>query len=225
MTDPDSQAASPSASSPVNDKSGTTLPDPDEVAKQAREHAWNWFALHATQRMQALNFFMVATAFLMAAYAALLEKHAIAAAVLALFGAWLAFLFNRLDDRSRRLVEAGEKALQPSQARLASLSANPDLKILDVVERPAAKPDGSFVSQRWHALKWSMSSYEGVIYWVQVTILAVFLFGFAYATWLAIRPSQGGGVVPAVPIERGVIPAAPISPERGVLPTAPIEFE
>ena len=36
--------------------------DPDEIAKQAREHAWNWFALHATQRMQAFNFFMVATA-------------------------------------------------------------------------------------------------------------------------------------------------------------------
>ena len=45
----------------------TTPSDPDEIAKQAREHAWNWFALHATQRMQAFNFFVVATAFLIAA--------------------------------------------------------------------------------------------------------------------------------------------------------------
>ena len=45
----------------------TTPPDPVEIAKQAREHAWNWFALHATQRMQAFNFFVVATAFLIAA--------------------------------------------------------------------------------------------------------------------------------------------------------------
>jgi len=49
--------------------------DPDEIAKQAREHAWNWFALHATQRMQAFIFFVVATAFLIAAYASILEKH------------------------------------------------------------------------------------------------------------------------------------------------------
>jgi len=46
----------------------TTPSDPDEIAKQAREHAWNWFALHATQRLQAFNFFVVATAFLIAAY-------------------------------------------------------------------------------------------------------------------------------------------------------------
>jgi hypothetical protein len=57
----------------------TTPPDPVEIAKQAREHAWNWFALHATQRMQAFNFFVVATAFLIAAYASLLDKEPAAA--------------------------------------------------------------------------------------------------------------------------------------------------
>ncbi len=88
-----------------------TTPDPNEIAKQAREHAWNWFALHATQRMQAFNFFVVATAFLIAAYASILEKHPAAAAVLALVGAWLTFWFNRLDARSYQLVEAAEDAL------------------------------------------------------------------------------------------------------------------
>ena len=78
----------------------TTPSDPDEIAKQAREHAWNWFALHATQRMQAFNFFVVATAFLIAAYASILEKHPGAAAVLAAVGAWLTLWFNRLDARS-----------------------------------------------------------------------------------------------------------------------------
>src|SRR5262245_62040283 len=251
MTDPDPSSGAPSASTPVtdesgtpppesptpperpvNDRSGTTPPDPDEIAKQAREHAWNWFALHATQRMQAFNFFMVATAVLMAAYAALLEKHPIAAAVLAVVGAWLAFLFNRLDDRSRQLVDAGEKVLKVSQARLANLAGDSNLKILDAVDavkRPDAKSDGGFVSQRWLALKRSTSSYRDVIYWVQMTIFAVFLGGFAYAGWLAVRPSQGGGVVPTVPIEhsqRSVIPTAPIElPRRGVTPAAPIELE
>jgi hypothetical protein len=112
----------------------TTPPDADEIAKQAREHAWNWFALHAAQRMQAFNFFVVATAFLIAAYASILEKHPGAAAFLAAVGAWLTLWFNRLDARSRQLVEAGEDALRVSQARLASIADNPHLKVLDAVD-------------------------------------------------------------------------------------------
>jgi hypothetical protein len=145
--------------------------------------------------MQAFNFFMVATAFLMAAYASVLEKHPVVAAVVAAVGAWLAFLFNRLDARSRQLVHAGEDALKVSQAHLASLTNNPHLKTLDVVERPAASSDDGFVRRRWLALKWSMSSYGGVINCVQWTIFALFLFGVAYAACVAIRPPQ------AAPIE------------------------
>jgi hypothetical protein len=145
-----------------------TTPDANETAKQAREHAWNWFALHATQRMQAFNFFVVATAFLIAAYASILEKHPAAAAVLALVGAWLTFWFNRLDARSYQLVEAGEDALRVSQARLASLADNQPLMILDAVDEPAP----------------GASSYRRVINMIQWAIFALFLFGAAHATWV-----------------------------------------
>lgn len=47
----------------------------DEIAERAHEHAWEWFALHATQRMQAFNYFLVGTAFLFAAYGTLLDKY------------------------------------------------------------------------------------------------------------------------------------------------------
>ena len=144
--------------------------DPNEIAKQAREHAWNWFALHATQRMQAFNFFVVATAFLIAAYASILEKHPAAAAVLALVGAWLTFWFNRLDARSYQLVEAGEDALRVSQARLASLADNQSLMILDAVDEPAP----------------GWSSYRGVITVIQSTIFALFLLGALYAITLSL---------------------------------------
>jgi hypothetical protein len=102
-------------------------PDPSDIAKQAREHAWDWFALHAAQRMQTFNFFLVATAFLIAGYASLLEKHRWAAFGVALLGAWLAFWFNRLDTRSRQLVKAGERALAVLQAQLAATALNPRL--------------------------------------------------------------------------------------------------
>jgi hypothetical protein len=94
--------------------------DPDEIAKQARDHAWNWFALHAAQRMQTFNFFLVATALLVAAYATLLEKHRDAACVVAVLGAWLSLWFNRVDYRNRQLVKAGERALSISEAQLAA---------------------------------------------------------------------------------------------------------
>jgi hypothetical protein len=63
----------------------------NEIAKMALEHAWNWFNLHAAQRMQTFNFFLVATAFLIAAYASLLEKLPLAALAVALIGAWISF--------------------------------------------------------------------------------------------------------------------------------------
>jgi len=149
----------------------TTPPDPVEIAKQAREHAWNWFALHATQRMQAFNFFVVATAFLVAAYASLLDKEPAAAAVLAIVGAWLAFWFNRLDARRRQLVQAGEDALRVSQARLANLADNQSLMILDAVDELAP----------------GASSYRRVITLIQWTIIALFLLAAIYAIRLSFK--------------------------------------
>jgi hypothetical protein len=145
--------------------------DPIEIEKQAREHAWNWFALHATQRMQAFNFFVVAAAFLIAAYAFILEEHPAAAAVLALVGAWLTFWVNRLDARSRQLVDAGEDALRVSQARLASVADNQSLKMLDAVDEPAP----------------GASTYRRVITVIQWSIFALFLFGAIYAIRLSFR--------------------------------------
>jgi len=142
-----------------------------QIAQQAREHAGNWFALHATQRMQAFNFFVVATAFLIAAYASLLDKEPAAAAVLATIGAWLAFWFNRLDARSRQLVEAGEDALRVSQERLANLADNQSLMILAAVDEPAP----------------GASSYRRVITVIQWTIIALFLLAAIYAIRLSFK--------------------------------------
>jgi hypothetical protein len=44
--------------------------------------------------MQTFNFFLVATAFLIAAYASLIEKHRLAAFALAGVGAWLSVAFQ-----------------------------------------------------------------------------------------------------------------------------------
>jgi hypothetical protein len=143
--------------------------DPEEIAKQARDHAWDWFALHASQRMQTFNHFLVATAFLIAAYAALLEKHRLPAAVVALVGAFVAWSFNRLDYRCRQLVKAGEIVLAVCQARLSERADIADLKIIEVVEQPGS----------------SARSYGHMINVIQWITGAVFLLGAVYAGALA----------------------------------------
>jgi hypothetical protein len=141
--------------------------DTDETKKIAFDHAWNWFNLHAAQRMQTFNFFLVATAFLIAAYASLLEKLPLAALVLALVGAWISFWFTRLDNRTRQLIKAGEKALAICQASFARKADIPELEILPAVEKPAAD-------------SYSYSTIIAVIEW---TVAAVFLASAAYAAY------------------------------------------
>jgi hypothetical protein len=140
----------------------------DEATKQARDHAWDWFALHATQRMQAFNFFLVVAAFFVAAYGSLLEKHPVAASGIALIGAWLAVWFNRLDYRTRELLKAGETALAACEQRLFDSSQITGLRIQDTIKQPGA----------------GASSYRRVIGVVEWTIFCVFVVAAAYAGWV-----------------------------------------
>jgi hypothetical protein len=140
----------------------------DEAFKNGGDHAWNWFALHAGQRMQTFNFFLVATGFLVAAYGSLLDEHRGGAIVVALLEAWLAMWFSRLDARTRQLVKAAERALAVSEALLAKTSSTPEFRIVEAVEQPEP----------------GASSYGSVIKTVQWTIFWVSLGGAGYAAWL-----------------------------------------
>lgn len=136
---------------------------------QGLDHAWKWFALHAAQRMQTFNFFLIATAFLVAAYASLLEKNSKVAVIIALVGAWIAFWFTRLDNRTRQLIQAAENPIRIFETRLAQETNIPELNILAVVERPIA-----------HA-----SRYRTVIVIIEWTVVVIFVGGAIYAGYLA----------------------------------------
>lgn len=142
----------------------------DELNKQAREHAWNWFSLHASQRMQCVNYFLVAAAFSAAAYASLLEKHPGPGAFVALAGAWVGFWFHRLDLRTRQLVRAGESVLKVVQERLARRTDIESIRIIERVEDPTC----------------GASSYTLVIGFVQWTAILGFAAAALYAAWLAL---------------------------------------
>src|SRR5262245_50594187 len=145
---------------------------PTDATTQALQHAWDWFALHAGQRMHTFNFFLVATAFLVAGYGEVLDKRPHVAVVIALLGAWLSLWFNRLDQRTKQLIKAGEAALRVHQDRLADGGTNPALRILAVVE---AKAPGA-------------SSYSVVIRVIQWSMFVAFLLGAGYAALLSLPP-------------------------------------
>src|SRR5438105_2387224 len=110
----------------------------EHESEKSLDHAWDWFSLHAGQRMQSFNFFLVATGFLVAAYASVLKDHRDAGLGIGVFGAWISFWFRHLEYRTRQLVHAGEAALRPLQQVLSERASLPELRILDAVDKPAA---------------------------------------------------------------------------------------
>jgi hypothetical protein len=146
----------------------------DARLKLALEHASTWFSLHARQRMDGVNFFIVASALLVSAFGAAVTARMDAVAMgIGLLGSWVSLWFNRLDRRASELVKAGEAPMRVLQRRLAAATAVPELAMLDRVEEPHA---------RW-------ASYSRVIDVFHATTFFAFAVGAIYAAvrWLTSR--------------------------------------
>jgi hypothetical protein len=109
----------------------------DELLIQALTHAWNWFALHGKQRMQIVNFFLITTAFLSAAFASSILSTPIVASAVGLVGFISSVTFSRIESRTRDLIKIGEHALTTLEGQLAQRIELPALKL---VERAEATP-------------------------------------------------------------------------------------
>jgi hypothetical protein len=86
---------------------------PDE-RKEARTYAWGYSALHADQRMKLFNFFLILSGLILGAFPAVrgIATGAKVVALLPLLLVLTAFIFWRLEERTRRLVKNGEDALR-----------------------------------------------------------------------------------------------------------------
>jgi hypothetical protein len=132
------------------------------------DHAWQWFSIHATQRLQMLNFWLVAVAFLTAAYVtALTNKQPQVAAVVAAAAAILSLLFSRLELRTRQLVRLGERALGHFESILADVTGVAEMRILEAAD----------------AEKELFASYGIVIRAMQWFVIAAYVGAGGYATW------------------------------------------
>ena len=140
-----------------------------EIDRAALAHAWDWFALHARQRMHCVNFFLVSVAFLAASYVTALTNKFYGVGVgISVLGVLVSFWFHRLDLRTKELVKAGEAAMKPLQARLAEAAGVADLEIAKRVDTPGI---------RW-------TSYGHVLRMIHWTTLVAFLVGCLYALYL-----------------------------------------
>lgn len=88
---------------------------------EARRYAWDYFSLHADQRMKMFNFFLIFSGIILAAFPALLRL-APKNLYVALFPLLLpvtSFLFWRLDQRTRHLIHNAEATLKAIEVALA----------------------------------------------------------------------------------------------------------
>lgn len=88
----------------------------------AREMAWNWFALHAQQRMTVFQSYLFIFGALFAGYGTLLstgaKENAVFMIAVGVIAVLITHLFARLDRRNATLVKIGEDYLRIEQKRI-----------------------------------------------------------------------------------------------------------
>jgi type VI protein secretion system component VasK len=135
-------------------------------SNEVRAYAWNWFSLHAGQRLQLVNFWLVAVAFLVAAFVqSEIDRMRPIAAGVALIGAIASVAFQRLDVRTRQLSQVAEDALREFEDEWVAQGAN---ELIALVKR------SNEARESW------VDSYRLIIQGLQLTVSLVFIAAFIY---------------------------------------------
>jgi hypothetical protein len=143
-----------------------------ETRKIFRDYAWAYFTLHAGQRLQSFNFFLVAAGLLTAGITGLLKEGGPAHGIAALLGGALSILsvvFWKLEQRTKYLVKNAEAALKHLDSQeddLADEKGAPHvLKLFD--------HDDHVVKERlWHL---SYTNCLGLVYLIFFLLGIIFL--------------------------------------------------
>ena len=97
----------------------------------AYKSAWDWFSVHAAQRMEIFRFFILLTAALAAGYVGALQyKGYLLAVAIAGAGVFVSSTCKLLDRRVAALLKIAEGALEFEQGRLKSISGNPQIEFV-----------------------------------------------------------------------------------------------
>lgn len=134
---------------------------PEEL-REARAYAWGYFALHAEQRMKLFNFFLILSGLILGAFPAV-RRMAPGMKIVALLPVLLAvtaFIFWRLEERTRALVKNGEEALKFLDEQWSVSAVLPDTTphYLRLIERDDYHT--KLLKERWWANRLVPISYS-----------------------------------------------------------------
>lgn len=142
----------------------------EDAETKAQTYAWSWFALHAGQRLQLVNFWLVAVAFLVSAYVQARSNHMpVIAFGVSVAGIVSSVAFMRLDVRTRQLVQVAENALRHFEA--SGVAAGMD----QVAELVRASRE---------ARRSPFDSYRKIIQGLQLSVACMFVLAAAFA-WIS----------------------------------------
>jgi hypothetical protein len=110
----------------------------DTQQKLFREYAWDYFALHAEQRLKAFNFYIIFCAVVIGGFATIVSRNPLSTqyTFLPLLLIFFSFVFWKLDQRTSTLVKNGEQAIkyldslalaiEPEEAKVLALFTGDD---------------------------------------------------------------------------------------------------
>jgi hypothetical protein len=129
-------------------------------------YAWSWFALHSGQRLQMVNFWLVAVAFLGTAFVQARASNLPAVAVgISGAGAVASVAFLLIDARTRELLRVAERALREIEDERFAAGASVNMRL---------------VQQAHESRSSSASSYQVVIQGLQATMASLFIAAGIY---------------------------------------------
>jgi hypothetical protein len=133
----------------------------------AQTYAWGWFALHAGQRLQLVNFWLVSVAFLVSAFVQASSNHMVAVAVgVSVTGVVSSLAFLKLDVRTRQLVQVAESALRHLEKK----------RVIDGLDEVTELVSASHRGDRSR-----LDSYRVIIQGLQLSVAGLFALAAIYS--------------------------------------------
>lgn len=147
------------ATNPIDD-TGSTSNSNSPIDIELRKYAWEYFSLHADQRLRSFNFFLILAAILAGGSLTALNDDLFSrlAPAIGFYALVLcSFVFWKLDQRTRELIHHGEAALKVIEARLfRSEPKDKSQRILSIFTNEEETTAAARKGQSWW-MPWSRS--------------------------------------------------------------------
>jgi hypothetical protein len=100
----------------------------------SKKYAWDYFALHSSQRMSTFNFFILISTIILSAYFVAIREIPVLSLILALILIIFSFVFWKWDIRTRQMIKNAEAALKYLEKKEFEGKPRNDSEILNIFE-------------------------------------------------------------------------------------------